>query len=794
MERTGTNGVGGEHQSWLSWAAMLLLGLLLCGVPLAYGGVDRSWQLVFAGVFALGALVTPVRVPALPRWVLVSGVVAFVMLALKDFVPAAWSGRPRWREIVEGGLGYPLGGAFAASPALSLHAVLVLLLAVCFVLWVRSLACGEGAARRVLVYVVVSACLVALVSFFMQAMGVEKIYGVRAFDGWQGFGPFPNRNHTACLLAMGAVVSVGLVWHAWLHRSWLFWLWGGICVFLSYATLASKSRGGVVAMGVGMVFYGVVAFLRCRSKGAVVGGLVGAVLLAGGLFVFFGGDIIERFTDPDKGGDWATGGRLAIWPEVVAYWWDSPWFGHGLNAFPHTFPFYQVAWMDNRLVIHPESSWLLFLSEWGALPLVLALGLVFGAGGWFLKKVRLWGRRELALRTGAVAGIVVIAMHSLMDVPAHRWGTAVIALALVAIMLRPNKSDLEGSRGSERASWFARIWPLAVSVFWVLSLLPNAPAWSPLALERFFSSLHQQKGLNAAKVDSYLKWYPLDPRLHELAGALKIRVSELREDGWKHLRIVQRLMPNSWAIAAQSGILASGVDADMAAAFWGEAVRRAGTRSYEVMRLAFQFTPATTENIAFWRGYARVNPRTLLTLAEILPDEDAKPLYEEWMLRRGHSPKIDQHEVDSFYRLVSRLGTRDDLLGWIESHIERADVDQRRWVEVLAAMGAYRAAWNFLEPLAPFGARLSEAGAVPGSESELAVLQATALARPDDELAFAKFVEGLEVSGRRREAVALLEKRMAEGKLPGLMRWKLAFLRAEAGDYQGAVAVASDGH
>ncbi len=767
---------------------MLLLGLLLIGLPLAYGGVDLEWQVVFAGVFALGVLLAPVRLPVVPRWALVCGVAAFALLAIKDFVPAGLSGVPRWREVVEVGLGYPLGGVFAASPALSLHALLVLVLAVCYTLWVRGLAESDGAARWVLVMVAMSAFVVGVASLVMQALGVEKIYGLRAFDGWQGFGPFPNRNHTACLLAMGAVATVGLVWHSLLHGRWLAWVWGMVSVFLAYAVLASKSRGGLVGLVAGLVFFGVVALLRSKHKWPVVGAASGIVLLAGGLFAMFGGDVMERFTHPDKGGDWATGGRLAIWPEVVACWWDSPWFGHGLGGFQGAFPFYQKAWMDNRLVIHPESSWLQFLCEWGALPLLLALALAAGGGLWFLRHVPLWGRRELAIRAGAGAGVLVIAAHAFLDVPAHRWGTAVIALALLAVALRPNNPQNLPRTGVGGAGRLLSLVPLMVWAFWMLPFFSGGPAWSPMALERFLGRLQRVEGLNAAMVDTYLKWFPLDPRLHELAGALKIRAVEQREDGWRHLRIAQMLMPNSWGIAAQSGILASRIDPDMAAAFWGEAVRRAGPRSYEVMRMAFQFTPATTESVAFWRGYARLNPETLLTLAEILPDEDARPLYEEWLLRRGHSPKITQHEVDSFYRLVGRLGTMNDFLGWVESHVGRAGKEQRTWAQVLASMGEYKAAWNFLAPLAPEEARVVRSHATQDEEYGLAVLQAAVLSRPGDEVAFARYVEALVSAGRDGEAISELEDRMKDGGLPELLRWKLAMLRAETGDFQGAVA------
>lgn len=233
-------------------------------------------------------------------------------------------------------------------------------------------------------YMVLSAVLVGVAGVAMQAAGVEVIYGVRPFDGWQGFGPFPNRNHTACALAIGGAAAIGLLWQAVLYRRWTALVWAGALLFLLYALIESKSRGGLAGLTAGCAFFALVGFLRSRHKLAVTGATAGVVLLAGALFSFFGGAVIERFTDPDKGGDWATGGRLVIWPEVVAYWWDSPWIGHGLNAFQSTFPFYQVAWMDNRLVIHPESSWLQWLAEWGALPLTLALVLAVGVFIWFL--------------------------------------------------------------------------------------------------------------------------------------------------------------------------------------------------------------------------------------------------------------------------------------------------------------------------------------------------------------------------------------------------------------------------
>lgn len=792
MENGGNRGLS----RWRTVTGWVLAALLVSVAPLAYGTVDRAWQLGLVVVFGVSVWVVPPRIPRLPPWVVMPGVLVFGLLALAAFSPASWHAMPRWRDILENGYGFDPGPTFAPSVPLALMQFAAIALAVIWVFWVRTLASSRGGGVIMLGGVVLAALLTAGVSFWMEWGGMDRIYGVRAYPGWQGFGPFPNRNHTACVLAMGAVAAAGLLWHGVARRSWLIGLPFALAsVLLAGALVASQSRGALLGLVAGLGLLGgcVILSSRRRMLSVLVGVLVGVVGVVGVLV--FGGGLVERFTDPERGGDWATGGRLAIWPDVIRCWLDSPWIGHGLGSFEGVFPFYQEVWMDNTIVIHPESSWLQWLVEMGALPLAGIL-CVAGAGVVvFLRGLGGFGVAERALRVAAACAVTVMAVHSLVDVPGHRWGSALIALTALGVVFRvsPDESSLAGRTGVP-ARFVVRILPMVVAAWMALPLVPHAPPWSPLGLERFLGTLGRRDALSPATVDRYLEHYPLDRRLHELAGALKLRSPGLREQAWRHFGIMSRLMPGAWSVPAQQAILATPVDRDMAAHYWSEAVRRAGARSYEVMRMAFRYVAATPEGIAYWECYARLNPDTLLTLAEVLPVDQARPLYDEWIRRRADRDDLHEHEILSFYRQVPRLGGKSDLVDWIGRHIGRAPTDQLHWIRAFREMGEYRTAWTFAEPLIPDGP--GGPGGDARRANDLASVRSAYLADPDDPDLARRYVEALEAAGEADAAEREIERLMGRagvGRVPPWFLWKLAMLRADRGDYQGALEVAPIG-
>src|SRR4030095_13951112 len=124
--------------------------------------------------------------------------------------------------------------------------------------------------------------------------------------------------------------------------------------------------------------------------------------------------------------------RISIWTATLNMAKASPVLGHGVGSFQSIFPFYQDLEMEDVTVKHPESSWLQWLVELGASPLVVLVGV---AVAFLLPHVKFAFERRSSfyLAIGGFGAAAVLLAHSLVDVPGHRWGTVGFALAALAI-------------------------------------------------------------------------------------------------------------------------------------------------------------------------------------------------------------------------------------------------------------------------------------------------------------------------------------------------------------------------
>src|SRR5207249_11380341 len=103
-----------------------------------------------------------------------------------------------------------------------------------------------------------------------------------------------------------------------------------------------------------------------------LGATMAAALVFGAIALSFGEQVFSRFHSR-TGGEASNLSRLEIWRDTIGMWKDAPLLGHGLNTFTQIFPLYQHIKLENQIVLHPESSWLQWLTELGAISLLLAI-------------------------------------------------------------------------------------------------------------------------------------------------------------------------------------------------------------------------------------------------------------------------------------------------------------------------------------------------------------------------------------------------------------------------------------
>ena len=676
-------------------AALWIFAVLVTAGPLLFGAVDRLVQIALVALLAAGVLLLPPAIVPLSKWGNRLLLALLALLACKELAPAEWFGATAWRTLLTRDFALALPPTHHPEPARALDAWLAGAVGAVWFLWVRRLA-AERAHRAFLAWSLFAAAgLVAAVSFATRGWDAQAIYGLRFTPGWRGFGPFPNRNHTGDFLAMGAVLGCGCVTWAGTRKKWSLVIGGGLLLGLVLmALLTTESRGGLVALGLGLLVFFTLTQLRMRNRKALAVAF-GAALVLGALGLAFGGPVLARFHS-EQGGAVSNAMRLRIWQDVFIMWKDAPLLGHGVDSFTQIFPFYQTFELENGVVLHPESSWRQWLVELGLIPVALgAVALALFVAEHLRESFR---GRSFFFRAAGFAAAAALLAHAVIDVPAHRWGTAGFALAALALAC---PMRLDGRR------FFAprktALVPLAVAVFWTLPFLCEGPAWSPLTLARVLSRDALSRDVALAQLENMARFFPLSADLNQSLGRRELAVSGRSEpSGWqRHFKLAAQLLPGSWSLPAAQARAVLLVSPKLALGYWQQAVARGAEHRAEVFRMAVRETAASPIAAASWGHYVEAHPRLLLAYAETVPAEQARYYYALWWKDRALTADLDPGETAAFYQNATRWAGRAQFGEWMRRRAAWRARDHREWARLLHAWTDEERAWELLAAFTP---------------------------------------------------------------------------------------------
>jgi O-antigen ligase len=681
-----------EHTS--SRGGLIALGifaLIVVGGPLAFGAVDRLPQIALLGLLIIGILVQPPAVVPLSLWGKRLAIAFVAILLFKEFAPAGWFGETSWRTALTREFALEMPFTHHPEPGRAVERLFAAAAGAIWFLWVRRLA-AERANRPVLAWtLLVAAAIVAGVSFATRHPNSDAIYGLRFTPGWIGFGPFPNRNHSGDFFAMAAVLGCGCITWAAMRKRWtLFGVGAALVGLIVMALLTTESRGGLLAFAAGLGAYLVLCLLKVRSRRAL-GVALATILVFGALTLAFGSRVFARIHSAEAG-DVSSLTRLHVWQDALGMWRDAPLFGHGAGAFASIFPLYQTIELENQIVFHPESSWLLWLTELGALPVLLAVaaGVVFLAGHLRESFSR---HRGFFLRAGGFAAAAVLLVHAFFDVPAHRWGTAGFALAALAIAC-PMRLTARRVREPRQLA----LVPLAVAVMWALPLFWDVPGWSPTALVHLISRHSVPPGVSLAELEAGLRRFPLNADLHQSVGLqlLRLHGREAPATWQRHFAIVARLVPSAWELTSEQARAVQRISTMMALPYWQQSVARGGIHREDILGAAWNATSSSPAARAAWGRYAEANPHLLLNFARLIPETQAGYYYGRWWKTRAAAPDLGQGEIRDFYVLAARWGRPEQLDEWMTRHPKWEARDFRAWAGLLHQWGDDARAWKIL--------------------------------------------------------------------------------------------------
>lgn len=762
-----------------AWALVIFIVLTITA-PLAFGAVDRIVQIGLLLLLGIGVWCFP-PVVARPGRVGNALIVAGVaILLLKEFGPSALFGSTQWRTTLSESYGVVFPWTHHPEPSRALDGLLAGIAAVVWFHWTRTLAVDRSRRVKMIWGMLASAAIVSIVSFSTRGIDPEAIYGMRYTPGWFGFGPFPNRNHTACFLTMGVLLGAGCVGWAGARRDFKLLALAIVFSITAFAgLLATQSRGGVIVLAAGLGIFLALVLMRFPSVRAV-SIAAGAVLMIAAVGLGFGAQMIARFSSKE-GGEVSNLLRVDIWKDALRVWKDAPIFGHGIGTFTQIFPMYQEVETGGAIVLHPESSWLQWLVEFGALP-VLCASLVLLAYVVSRLSVAYSAHRSIFMRAGPFAAAAAIMIHSVFDVPAHRWGTAGFALAALAIACAPSALS-----GLVPASRKAALVPAGIAVFWMLTFLCDLPAWSPLALTRLLAREQTTPFVSVRELERSLRYFPLNPTLHYSIAAHQLDDPlDRRSAEWQqHCRVAVRLMPGSWEIAAMQARACARVSPGISLHYWQIAVERAGHRAEEVLGIGMEETIRLRGAAAAWEQYVDVHPEFLLTYARHVPEPAARQaLLRWWENRASRTDSLGENEVRAFYSLIESRGTRGQFDQFCQRHPELRPRDFATWVGILHRWDAHEAAWRVLAP--EWSDPTPRAAPTHGDSAQIARRWDL---DPNDFVNARDYAEFLARAGDQERANEIIVAVANRSDAPEWFVKKAARIHATDGDFQAAVAL-----
>lgn len=351
-----------------------------------------------------------------------------------------------------------LGHAISIAPERTVLFLSLLASAVVFLVGLgRTL--SRTATLRLARGIVFIGFVLAVVGIVQRAtLGDHAFGGMRIYGFWKPefllttpFGPYVNKNHFAGWMLMGIPMALGLARgqtsgefdgpRGRSFRYLLVWLsepeGGRMMLYLvaalvmALSLLMTGSRSGLGCFVV--VVLGAAAWTsRLGSKRALLGAVIGALVLVLVALQLAGGDArLDRFAVDNE----SVGMRLAIWRMSIGIVRHFPLFGTGMNTFGTATILYQPPSGSHHVEAH--NDYLQLLVEGGVVTFVLVLVAIASAARAIAARFRANddGPEAYWVRVGATAGLVAIALQSLVEFSLQMPGNAAFFVVLLAMAL-----------------------------------------------------------------------------------------------------------------------------------------------------------------------------------------------------------------------------------------------------------------------------------------------------------------------------------------------------------------------
>lgn len=453
-------------------SALSLAGFTLLVAALLFGGGTATYllgdlflqlmsvALIVAGLARLQWQKQPLSADRRHLLWLAAALALVMLLQLLPLPAAVWGALPGRADLLLGhqqlGLEHGSWLAWSTDPGASLAALRALLpFWALLVLGVQL----DDSSRRRLLWVVLLVALISVPLGLAQIVQGPKS-DLRPYvptNVHDAVGLYANRNHYAALLYVGLVLAIGqfLVLDRRLagrgatrlaHASgWLVLL-----TILLLGLLLSRSRAGVglALLGVlGGVAIGFMINRRIRKRWLLLG--TASVLLVAAVagFETFSGRLEQDWLDDNRWQVSRTALKLAA---------DYGWLGSGAGTFPAAYAAFEpVDLVGDKIINHAHNDWFEWLSDLGALPLLLLLCLSLH---WFYRRFAAiaqtgWTSVSPLLPISAL-GLMLLAVHCFVDYPLRPTANMAVLAVLWLQWLsdRSPAASIESGRTRHRSA------------------------------------------------------------------------------------------------------------------------------------------------------------------------------------------------------------------------------------------------------------------------------------------------------------------------------------------------------
>jgi O-antigen ligase len=304
---------------------------------------------------------------------------------------------------------------------------------------------------RVLIAVGLASAIFGILRQLLQSPNSPSGFVLPFLYAGSGYGQFLSANVFAYLMEMTFALITGLILGGGIHRRHVL-IYSPIAIVVWTALVLSNSRGGIFSFICGSVFLLFIASIWYSARrlaqsderdhrilsfvrSSILVRILGILLIVGTLIsgvLWMGGDQLARKSalSEQESADGTT--RSEIWRSTWGLIKDHPWTGVGFGAYFLAIPQYQSG--SGRIKVEQaHNDYLDLAANGGLVACVLGAWLIGG----IIWRARLsmgsTDRFRAAAALGAVAGVLSVSVHSLVDFGLQVPGIALVFAGLIVV-------------------------------------------------------------------------------------------------------------------------------------------------------------------------------------------------------------------------------------------------------------------------------------------------------------------------------------------------------------------------